>query len=144
MATRPRQKLESRGIRVFPTYDRIENAVKQAASNNKKARRRADIMTSPNITFLSVRAAHKRRAEGLLPSKNSVKIIEQCHAGDRGPRPQQRVHGLTTPAASAYAAAAHAVVYPQGVWLWRADAGGCREIMDTHIEGGEIAEKYRI
>lgn len=37
-----------------------------------------------------------------------------------------------------------AVVYPQGVWYGGLTQEAVVEIMEKHIEGGEIAEKYRI
>ncbi|WP_101909658.1 2Fe-2S ferredoxin [Marasmitruncus massiliensis] len=37
-----------------------------------------------------------------------------------------------------------AVVYPEGVWYGGLTPEAVVEIMDQHIESGEIAEKYRI
>lgn len=37
-----------------------------------------------------------------------------------------------------------AVIYPEGVWYGNLTPEAVEEIIETHIEGGEIAEKYRI
>lgn len=37
-----------------------------------------------------------------------------------------------------------AVVYPQGIWYGGLTVDAVEEIMDQHIEGGGIAQKYQI
>lgn len=37
-----------------------------------------------------------------------------------------------------------AVIYPQGIWYGGLSVDAVEEIMDQHIEGGGIAEKYQI
>lgn len=37
-----------------------------------------------------------------------------------------------------------AVVYPEGVWYGGLTEEAIEEIMENHIEGGQIVEKYRI
>lgn len=102
-------------------------------------------MVTPKYHIFICTSCHTNGTQkGLCVNKDSVKIVEKFMEEIEDRELSGDCMVTNTGCFGICSRGPVAVIYPEGTWYGNLTVDAVEEIMDKHIEGGEIVKKYQI